>query len=180
MKNFKSVIAAAMLASASLGSGAAMAVGVTIPSQEVVLAGSSAFFGNFFDEDQMGNSFDDHFTFSVAGGIPSNFDAIVSSISRTADTGLDVNALNLFTASGTQVATGTSLNTGAIDVWTLKAGSLAAGDYYVQVAGTMVSNSSGAFGGALMLAPVPEPATYGMMLAGLGLIGFMARRRDSK
>jgi len=25
--------------------------------------------------------------------------------------------------------------------------------------------------------PVPEPETYGMMLAGLGLIGFMARRR---
>lgn len=29
----------------------------------------------------------------------------------------------------------------------------------------------------LYLAPVPEPETYAMMLAGLGLLGFMARRR---
>jgi hypothetical protein len=27
------------------------------------------------------------------------------------------------------------------------------------------------------LAPVPEPETYALMLAGLALIGFMARRR---
>jgi hypothetical protein len=26
-------------------------------------------------------------------------------------------------------------------------------------------------------APVPEPETYGMMLAGLGVLGFLARRR---
>jgi len=26
--------------------------------------------------------------------------------------------------------------------------------------------------------PVPEPETYGMMAAGLGLIGFMGRRRS--
>ncbi|PIL46032.1 hypothetical protein CR105_07735 [Massilia eurypsychrophila] len=25
--------------------------------------------------------------------------------------------------------------------------------------------------------PVPEPETYGMLLLGLGLVGFMARRR---
>jgi hypothetical protein len=28
-----------------------------------------------------------------------------------------------------------------------------------------------------MLNPVPEPETYGMMLAGLGILGFLARRR---
>jgi hypothetical protein len=27
---------------------------------------------------------------------------------------------------------------------------------------------------------VPEPETYAMLLAGLGMIGFMARRRKSK
>jgi hypothetical protein len=30
-----------------------------------------------------------------------------------------------------------------------------------------------------MAAPVPEPETYGMMLAGLGVLGFLARRRKS-
>lgn len=29
-------------------------------------------------------------------------------------------------------------------------------------------------------APVPEPETYGMLLAGLGLVGFMARRRTAR
>jgi hypothetical protein len=57
--------------------------------------------------------------------------------------------------------------------------SLNAGDYYLQVSGNMVSNTSAAFGGAVMLAPVPEPETYGMMLAGLGVLGFLARRRRS-
>jgi len=31
----------------------------------------------------------------------------------------------------------------------------------------------------LMLAPVPEPATYGLMLAGLGLVAWLKRRRQS-
>jgi len=32
----------------------------------------------------------------------------------------------------------------------------------------------------LILAPVPEPGTYAMLLAGLGAVGFMARRRRNK
>ncbi|WP_256209002.1 FxDxF family PEP-CTERM protein [Nitrosospira sp. Nsp14] len=30
---------------------------------------------------------------------------------------------------------------------------------------------------AFLLAPIPEPETYAMLLAGLGLLGFIARRR---
>lgn len=32
-------------------------------------------------------------------------------------------------------------------------------------------------GSAILSAPVPEPKTYGMLLASLGLIGFMVRKR---
>ncbi|MDE2365958.1 MAG: PEP-CTERM sorting domain-containing protein, partial [Betaproteobacteria bacterium] len=31
--------------------------------------------------------------------------------------------------------------------------------------------------GGVAIAPIPEPEAYAMMMAGLGLIGFMARRR---
>ena len=180
MKNCKSLIAAVVLATASLGSGAALAADITTPPQALNLVGTSAFFGDSFDINHMNDTFADHFTFSVTGTIPANFDAIVSSISRTAATGLDITGLSLYTGSGQILASGTSLHTGAIDVWTLTHDNLAVGNYYLQVSGTMVSATSGSFGGAVMLPPVPEPATYGMMLAGLGLVGFMARRRDSK
>ena len=30
---------------------------------------------------------------------------------------------------------------------------------------------------AMAVAPIPEPETYAMLLAGLGLVGFIARRR---
>jgi hypothetical protein len=66
-----------------------------------------------------------------------------------------------------------------MDVWTLSSDNLAAGDYYVLVSGNLVSDTSASFGGAVMLAPVPEPETYGMMLAGLGVLGFLARRRKA-
>ena len=37
----------------------------------------------------------------------------------------------------------------------------------------------GSYGGVLQALPVPEPETYFMMLVGLGVMGFMARRRKT-
>jgi hypothetical protein len=58
----------------------------------------------------------------------------------------------------------------------------AAGNYFYRVAG----NATGSAGGMYVLSsaltaapamPIPEPQTYAMLLAGLGVIGFMALRR---
>jgi hypothetical protein len=47
--------------------------------------------------------------------------------------------------------------------------------------GTIGSGSSASFGYTYTFAtPVPEPETYAMLLAGLGLMGFVARRRQRK
>lgn len=53
---------------------------------------------------------------------------------------------------------------------------LGAGSYALQFAGFSTS-PSGVYGGAV--AAVPEPETYALMLAGLGMVGFMAARRRS-
>lgn len=180
MKKSKSLIAAVVLAAASLGVNVAEAAVIVTPDQALNLVGTTAFFGDSFGINNAGNTFSEHFTFSVAG-VPADLDAIVASISRTAAVGLDITGLGLYTASGTEVSLGTARSTGAIDVWTLTRDNLALGNYYLQVSGTLVSNTSGSFGGVVRLAPVPEPGAYGMMLAGLGVVGFAAmRRREPK
>jgi hypothetical protein len=194
----KSLIAGIVFATATFGSSAVMAqttggtttIGNT--PQVLDLTDGSGFFGDTFAMNNNGATFADHFTFSVTGTTTSNFDAIISSISRTADTGLNISALSLYrvgggtgtggTAGDTLISSGTSLNSGQMDVWTLSSDNLAAGSYYVLVGGNMVSDTSASFGGAVMLAPtapVPEPETYGMMLAGLGVLGVLARRRKA-
>jgi hypothetical protein len=193
----KSLIAGIVFATATFGSSAVMAQTTPAPvvgntPQVLDLTDGSGFFGDTFAMNNNGATFADHFTFSVTGTTTSNFDAIISSISRTADTGLDISGLSLYrvgggtgtggTAGDTLVSSGSSMSSGQMDVWTLSSDNLEAGNYYVMVSGNLVSDTSASFGGAVMLAPtapVPEPETYGMMLAGLGVVGFLARRRKA-
>jgi hypothetical protein len=188
----KKSLTAAVLFVTAFGSSVAMAQttpGATIGNTPRVLdlSSGSNFFGDTFDAGNNNASFADRFTFAIAGPASRNLDAIVSSISRTADTGLALTGLTLYSASGgsggstgTVVASGSATASGARDVWTVSADNLAAGNYYLQVSGNLVSADAASFGGAVSLAaPVPEPDTYGMMAAGLGVVGLLARRRKA-
>jgi hypothetical protein len=189
----KSLIAALVFASASLAGTAAYAQTTTTPTSTVVgntpqtitLNAGAGFFGDTFAANNMGATFSDKFNFNVTGtgtgGTGMNsLEAIISSISPSASTGLAITGLSLYNSTGTLVSSGTSLSTGAVDVWTINGSNLMAGNYYLQVSGNLVGTTSAAFGGALaMAAPVPEPETYGMMLAGLGVLGVLARRRKA-
>lgn len=180
----KSLIAAAVFATASLGTSAVMAQTIGNSPQAPDLTDGSGFFGDAFAMDNSGASFTDRFTFTVptaqAGSPGTTLNAIVSSITGAPDTGLDITGLSLYSSTGnTLVAAGTALQSGAIDVWTVTSSGLEAGNYYLQVSGNLNSSGSAAFGGALsMTTPVPEPETYGLMLGGLGVLGFLARRRN--
>lgn len=60
------------------------------------------------------------------------------------------------------------------------AGSFAAGTYQLKVTGSGVTGGSGSYGGNLVATPIPEPETYALMLAGLGVVGFVASRRRAR
>ena len=198
----KSLIAALVFASASLAGSAAFAQttggGTTGGSttggststvvgntpQTITLTSGAGFFGDTFAANNMGATFSDKFNFSVAstgtGAAMNSMDAIISSISSSANTGLAITGLSVYNSAGTVVSQGKMLQSGVVDVWTIHGDNLTAGNYYLQVSGNLVGNAAAAFGGAVsMAAPVPEPETYGMMLAGLGVLGFLARRRKA-
>jgi hypothetical protein len=55
----------------------------------------------------------------------------------------------------------------------------AAEDYKFVVSGNVTGSLGGSYGGVLQAVAVPEAESYAMMLAGLGLVGFMVSRRRS-
>ena len=59
----------------------------------------------------------------------------------------------------------------------LGATQLAAGTYVLEIRGEVTGSSGGGYSGMLNLQPVPLPAALPMLLAGLGLLGGVARRR---
>jgi hypothetical protein len=60
--------------------------------------------------------------------------------------------------------------------------SLGAGNYYLDMAGVPVplGGNGTTFGMHIQVTPVPEPETYALMLGGLALVGFSARRRKTE
>lgn len=57
----------------------------------------------------------------------------------------------------------------------LSLGPSAAGSYYLNVSGLTRGSMGGAYSGGI--SATPEPETYAMLLAGLGVMGAIARRR---
>lgn len=62
----------------------------------------------------------------------------------------------------------------------LSVNNVAAGSYYWKLDGDAIGTHGGTYQFSLNTAPVPEPETYAMMLSGLGLLGFIGRRRMKK
>jgi len=174
----KRLLIAALVCATTFGSSAVLAQNIGNPTQTLDLSGGSGFFGDTFAANNGGATFTDRFNFAVTGTQPLSLAAVVATNSLTGATGLGITGLSLYdVGGGTVVTSGTSQNSGALDVWTLTSTNLAAGNYYLQVSGNVLSNESASFGGAASLVPVPEPETYGMMLGGLGILAWLARRR---
>lgn len=177
MKKPRALLTAIVLASAALVSHSAHAGKVDNVIQEIELVDNEAFFGNLIPGGNAGATFSDRFNFTTS--VTGDLTADLFSLSGTARNGLDITGFSLFSGTG-ELLGGTQLSTGSLDSWSLNYDNLSAGSYYVMVNGSVLSNSAGKYYANIALAPVPEPETYAMMLAGLGLLGFTARRRKQK
>lgn len=121
-------------------------------------------------------AFSDTYNFTVAA-LPNVAGASVAANLDLGSLSLHISGLTLglYTAGNTML--GSDTVTGPTDIQVNLNNTLAAGNYYFKVTGIGdgVATNSGVY--TFTAAAVPEAETYAMMLAGLGLVGFMARRR---
>ena len=203
MKNlFKAVVVGALIATSSLAQVAVAApVSVIVPPSTGSLATTKAALvqndddaGGFFStfgqgwgaklsgESTLNKLFINQFTFDVSG--PAQTSGSVSA-SFTNKQDVVIKSFDVYTSNGTLVLMGlsdkASNQTLENDNWYLpELSSLGAGNYYLQVTGQVLGANGGVYGGSMNVTAVPEPETYAMLLAGLGLVGFVGRRKAAK
>ncbi len=126
-----------------------------------------------FDVFGAAGSFLDHWRFTPASTATFNLNNVNTSFGLFS--GLDA---TLYGPGPTAIATDAP-NTLVIGPTLLTAGL----QYDLQISGTATAGASYYVGTSYLTsvaAPIPEPETYAMMLAGLGLMGYVARRRRQK
>ena len=143
-----------------------------IDSNLLATTGTSAF-GNAVTA---GTSFADIFTFTMPSAATTGGTSVIS---------VQGNSINFTDLSvwqnGTEVATSGAtsgspiLGNAFINIFNFGA-SLTG--WSIHVAGNALAGAQ-SYGGSISVSPVPEPKTYAMLLAGLGLLAFTARRRKT-
>lgn len=160
--------------------------------------GSNGFNGHFnndtFGAGTKGKTFEDTYTFTIGSGFDSSASLTSTFIGATKDlviTGFSLNkysgALSNVTSTVFGINEGVSIDPvthlplpKVKDSWSLDGASLSMGTYFLQVNGKVLGVQGGSYGGDVTISAVPEAETYAMLLAGLGLVGFVARRKAAK
>jgi len=173
--NSRKFAASVALACAALMSPVAYAADITNPPGTIEIVDGGGFFGRLITGAMGGDTFADQYTFTAVGG--SSIVADLFSYSGSPNNGVDITAFDLYSMGGTLVGTGTAIESDGIEQWQLSTSGLAADTYYVQVSGSVKSAAPAVYSASLAVTAVPEPATYGMLLGGLALVGAMTRRR---
>lgn len=182
--SLKKLTLAALLSLASVS-----AFADTLTTLSVGALPTSITYSNTFNASTTGSTFFDDFYFTIPSG---SANSITSSLNLDSIFGLTNLNARLYIgnthetgamAPGTLVSDwGTTVNyspTVSSTTIVLNPITLAAGTYTLQIRGTVSGSAGGSYAGVLNLAnPVPEPETYALLVAGLGLVGGMSRRKN--
>jgi len=157
---------------------AALAVGASSSFADSVTSALDLSAGNvFFGRNNAVGSFTDIYTFSLTGS--TYFVSATSSSAQSGAQDLDFTSLVIEDASNNIVATfAGNLGNDANEFYSLSNTTLAMGDYRLIVTGVN-SAAQASYSGNVAITPVPEPESYALLLAGLGAVGFVARRRQA-
>jgi hypothetical protein len=138
---------------------------------DATISGDGYQFSNSFSGS---TSFNDYISFFTEGQ-----QNIVASVSGTGSDSFSFKEFNLLDADKNLLATGTVFN-GSSQVSFGYLDSNQSGTFYLQVVGDSVGNTAGYNGTIITFnSAVPEVQTSALVLAGLGLIGFVGRRKFS-
>jgi hypothetical protein len=138
------------------------------------LSNSVILIGNVFSVP--GNNFVDHWNFSI--NETEQFAGFVADIDNLPAFEIAFNSFGATLLGPTQTWNATKVG----DSFRINSIVLTQGDYDFQVFGTIAGSTGAAYSGTLstFVAAVPEPQTYLMLLAGLGLITLQSFRRKRK
>ena len=130
----------------------------------------------FLGRTPSGLNFVDTYTFSLTGS-----SLATGSVDSSAIGGQDIDFTSIVIMQGVNtIASFANQGTDAQEHYTLAQTLLSAGSYSLVISG-LQSAAAASYAGnlAVVAAPVPEPETYALMLAGLGAMAFVARRRKN-
>jgi hypothetical protein len=178
----RKLVFAAAAAALALGSTAANAAALVVGGTTSVVVPSSGTYGNSFASAVPGTQFTDLYNFTLSTG--SLFDASLISFTLGSANNIEFNPATPGCVSCGIFLDGAafSLNSnGALDVFTLNPTVLTGSPavHTLSVTGYFVSGPTASYAGTFNanIVPVPEPATWGMMLVGFAGIGMAIRRR---
>ena len=168
MKTLKAIALAASIILTSFTANAAVT-----KSADLDTSFDSEFY-TFASSGKVGKTFSDYLSLSLTGDRDLVGSLSGTSTGKVSFTAFDLvgSDLTIILSTGTLTSAGPRLAFGGLESIS------SVGDYFIHIAG--VSTGTAGYTGTLSLvSPVPEPETYAMMLAGLGFMGFVSRRRKS-
>lgn len=140
----------------------------------------TSFDANYGNDSITSTSFVDHYTFAASNAMFGG--GGLSAVSGVTQTGFSVHftSIELWDVTDNVWVTGTGIIPPFLNFLGFAnfSGLTQGHDYDIVVTGGLNSGFlSGTYSGNISIAPIPEPETYAMLLAGLLVVGFAANRR---